>query len=110
MLENTWYSVISPESCSQILWRSWEHKEQAAEALKLTADHMLSFGLIDGIVPEPLGGAHTFPVEMVGILKQHIISTTSELMDIDRETLLNQRIEKYTNMGEYKIVDHSVEK
>lgn len=102
MLENTWYSVISPESCSQILWRSWDHKEQAAEALKLTADHMKSFGLIDGIVPEPLGGAHTFPEEMAEILKQHIQKTTEELIKLDHGTLLNQRIEKYTQMGEYK--------
>lgn len=102
MLENTWYSVISPESCSQILWRSWDHKEQAAEALKLTADHMKSFGLIDGIVPEPLGGAHTFPDEMVEILKKHIIKTTDELIGIDHKNLLSQRIDKYTHMGEYK--------
>ena len=103
MLENTWYSVISPESCSQILWRSWDHKEQAAEALKLTADHMLSFGLIDGIVPEPLGGAHTFPEEMVTILKNHIQDSTKQLIGIDHKTLLTQRIEKYTSMGEYNI-------
>lgn len=101
MLENTWYSVISPESCSQILWRSWDHKEQAAESLKLTADHMLSFGLIDGIVPEPLGGAHTFPEEMAGILKKHIVQSTQNLIGLDSETLLTQRIDKYSNMGEY---------
>lgn len=103
MLENTWYSVISPESCSQILWRSWDHKEQAAEALKLTADHMLSFGLIDGIVQEPLGGAHTFPEEMTEIFKQHLIKSTKELMGTDPQTLLTQRIDKYSKMGEYKV-------
>ena len=102
MLENTWYSVISPESCSQILWRSWDHKEQAAEALKLTADHMLSFGLIDGIVPEPLGGAHTFPEQMIEIFKKHLKNCTLELVGIDHRSLLDQRIQKYSGMGEYK--------
>ncbi|HLU93459.1 MAG TPA: acetyl-CoA carboxylase carboxyltransferase subunit alpha [Membranihabitans sp.] len=102
MLENTWYSVISPESCSQILWRSWDHKEQAAEALKLTADHMLSFGLIDGIVPEPLGGAHTFPEQMIEIFKNHLKKYTLELVGIDHSSLLDQRIQKYSGMGEYK--------
>jgi acetyl-CoA carboxylase carboxyl transferase subunit alpha len=73
MLENTWYTVISPESCSSILWRSWDHKEEAAaEALKLTPDHMLEFGLIDDIVKEPLGGAHTDPEKMAKTLKAHI--------------------------------------
>ena len=72
MLENTWYSVISPESCSSILWRSWDHKEEAAEALKLTADHMLEFGLIDDIIKEPLGGAHTDPDKMAKTLRAHI--------------------------------------
>lgn len=71
MLENTWYSVISPESCSSILWRSWEYKEQAAEALKLTAKDMLGFGLIDGIVKEPLGGAHKDEEWMYQELKNH---------------------------------------
>src|SRR5690606_32367661 len=102
MLENTWYSVMSPESCSQILWRSWDHKEQAAEALKLTADHMLSFGLIDGIVPEPLGGAHTFPEQMIEIFKNHLKKYTLELVGIDHSSLLDQRIQKYSGMGEYK--------
>jgi acetyl-CoA carboxylase carboxyl transferase subunit alpha len=103
MFENTWYSVISPESCSQILWRSWDHKEQAAEALKLTADHMKSFGLIDDIVPEPLGGAHTFPEEMAEIFKKHIIKSTEEVIGLEPDVLLKQRIEKYTNMGEYEV-------
>lgn len=69
MLENTWYTVISPESCSSILWRSWNFKEQAAEALKLTADHMKEFGLIDGIIYEPIGGAHSDPENMAITLK-----------------------------------------
>jgi acetyl-CoA carboxylase carboxyl transferase subunit alpha len=74
MLEYTWYSVISPESCSSILWHSWDYKEQAAEALKLDADNMLDFGLIDGIVREPLGGAHNAPEEMATSLKKHILA------------------------------------
>ena len=73
MLEYTWYTVISPESCSSILWRSWDHKQKAAEALKLTPDHMLNFGLIDGIIKEPLGGAHAAPEDMAKILKKHLI-------------------------------------
>jgi acetyl-CoA carboxylase carboxyl transferase subunit alpha len=101
MLENTWYSVISPESCSSILWRSWDYKETAAEALKLTADHMASFGLIDGIVKEPLGGAHSDPEQMAKALKKHIKTTLEELNQLDTETLINQRIDKYVKMGRY---------
>ncbi|MBK7232671.1 MAG: acetyl-CoA carboxylase carboxyltransferase subunit alpha [Saprospiraceae bacterium] len=101
MLENTWYSVISPESCSSILWRSWDYKETAAEALKLTADHMASFGLIDGIVKEPLGGAHSDPEQMAKSLKKHIKTTLEELNLLDTETLLNQRIDKYVKMGKF---------
>ncbi len=102
MLENTWYSVISPESCSSILWRSWDYKEQAAEALKLTADHMHSFRLIDGIVKEPLGGAHSAPEEMAKILKKHVKKTLSELQDMDAEERINARIRKYSDMGVYE--------
>ncbi len=101
MLENTWYSVISPESCSSILWRSWDHKEEAAEALKLTAEHMYKFGLIDGIVKEPLGGAHTFPDETVVILKQHLINQIQELRSLPVEQLIENRIEKFSQMGEF---------
>jgi len=101
MLENTWYSVISPESCSSILWRSWDHKEQAAEALKLTAEHMYSFGLIDGIIKEPMGGAHTDPEEMITILKNHILEAISELQKQTAEELVAARIEKYRHMGEF---------
>lgn len=104
MFENTWYSVISPESCSQILWRSWDHKEQAAEALKLTADHMKSFGLIDGIVKEPLGGAHTFPDTMAEIFKKHIMENIGELIKTEIPALISQRIDKYTSMGEYSTI------
>ncbi len=103
MLENTWYSVISPESCSSILWRSWDYKEQAAEALKLTADHMYEFGLIDGIIKEPLGGAHSQPEEMAKILKRHIKKTLQELIPLDPEERIRQRIEKYASMGVYEI-------
>jgi acetyl-CoA carboxylase carboxyl transferase subunit alpha len=99
MLENTWYSVISPESCSSILWHTWEHKERAAEALKLTAEHMLSFGFIDGIIPEPLGGAHVNPQQTAQTLKQELIKTLDELMHIPTDTLLQQRIEKFEKMG-----------
>jgi acetyl-CoA carboxylase carboxyl transferase subunit alpha len=102
MLENTWYSVISPESCSSILWRSWDYKEQAAEALKLTAHDMLHFGLIDGIVEEPLGGAHTDPVAMAKTIKNTIISQLTELGAIDPQERINQRINKFSSMGVFK--------
>ncbi|NND08260.1 MAG: acetyl-CoA carboxylase carboxyltransferase subunit alpha [Saprospiraceae bacterium] len=102
MFENTWYSVISPESCSSILWRSWDYKEQAAEALKLTSDHMLEFGLIDGIVKEPLGGAHTDPEAMAATLKKHLKQTISKLKKIEIEELIDMRIKKFRNMGKFQ--------
>lgn len=101
MLEYTWYTVISPESCSSILWRSWDYKEQAAEALKLTSDHMLEFKLIDGIVQEPAGGAHSEPEKMAKILKKHIKATVEELMQIPSDILVEQRIAKYEEMGKF---------
>jgi acetyl-CoA carboxylase carboxyl transferase subunit alpha len=101
MLEHTWYSVISPENCSTILWRSWEFKEQAAEALRLDADSMLSFGLIDGIVPEPVGGAHNAPEAMAITLKAHILKALAELNPQDAEERINARIDKYSQMGRY---------
>lgn len=101
MLENTWYSVISPESCSSILWRSWDYKEQAAEALKLTAEHMLEFKLIDGIIKEPLGGAHNAPEDMAKTLKKHLKKEIAELMDMTPEKRIKLRVEKYSRMGEY---------
>lgn len=104
MLENTWYSVISPESCSSILWRSWDHKEEAAEALKLTADHMLNFGLIDDIIKEPLGGAHTDPEKMSKLLKAHIKKEIAALQELDVEKRIDIRIDKYSNMGQYDII------
>lgn len=104
MFENTWYSVISPESCSSILWRSWDYKEQAAEQLKLTADHMLDFGLIDDIIKEPLGGAHTDPDKMAKTLRIHIKKELAELQQLSPEELINHRLEKYSEMGEFDIV------
>ncbi len=102
MLENTWYTVISPESCSSILWRSWDYKETAADALKLTADHMLSFGLIDDIVKEPVGGAHTDPKAMAKTLKSHIIQELQPLLAMNVDDRIVTRIEKYSKMGEYE--------
>ncbi len=107
MLENTWYSVISPESCSSILWRSWDYKEQAAEALKLTADHMLEFGLIDEIIKEPLGGAHKDPEKMAKLLKSHIKKEVIKLMEIPPDERIEQRVQKYANMGEHDILDEN---
>jgi acetyl-CoA carboxylase carboxyl transferase subunit alpha len=99
MLENTWYSVISPESCSSILWRSWDHKVTAAKALKLTADDMLKNKLIDGIIPEPLGGAHANRPEMFDTVKKTIIQHLIELSKLDKTELVNQRVEKFCSMG-----------
>jgi acetyl-CoA carboxylase carboxyl transferase subunit alpha len=99
MLENTWYSVISPESCSSILWRNWDNKERAAEALKLTATDMLSNQLIDGIIPEPLGGAHTNQLEAHMIVKEEIKNHLAQLDAIDPQTRIDQRIQKFCSMG-----------
>jgi acetyl-CoA carboxylase carboxyl transferase subunit alpha len=103
MLENTWYSVISPESCSSILWRSWDFKTTAAEALKLTAKDMLSNGLIDGIVPEPLGGAHRDPAAMFAALKTEILKHYRDLKDLDPIDRVALRMEKFSSMGVYEI-------
>ena len=99
MLENTWYSVISPESCSSILWRSWEYKEQAAEALKLTATDMKKLQLIDEIVREPSGGAHSNREKTFEIVKNKIVSNFAELEKLSPKDLVNQRMEKYAQMG-----------
>ena len=104
MLENTWYSVISPESCSSILWRSWEHKEKAAEALKPTPEDLLSFGIIDGIVKEPVGGAHSNPEEIAKTLKRTIIKNTEELETFTAEERITNRIEKYSRIGVYDVL------
>lgn len=99
MMQNTWYSVISPESCSSILWRSWDHKERAAEVLKLRAEDMLQNGLIDGIIEEPVGGAHQDPLAAAEELKSKIISDLAELKAKDVDTLVYERIDKFSNMG-----------
>ncbi len=101
MLEHTWYSVISPENCSTILWHSWDYKEQAAEALKLDAENMLQFGLIDGIVKEPMGGGHNAPEEMANTLKNHIKTELAKIVDQDPEERITARINKYSQMGHY---------
>ena len=102
MLENTWYSVISPESCSSILWRSWDYKEQAAEALKLTGKDMLKNKLIDGIIKEPLGGTHSHPDKMYKKLKTEIKRHITKLLEINHKERIDQRIDKFCNMGVYK--------
>lgn len=101
MLENTWYSVISPESCSSILWRNWDHKEEAAEALKLTAKDMLANKLIDGIIPEPLGGAHHDPDLMFQTVKNEILKQLDRLEKKSPEKLIQERIDKFSSMGAY---------
>ena len=102
MLENTWYSVISPESCSSILWRSWDYKEIAAEALKLTGKDMLKNKLIDGIIKEPLGGAHAEPEKMYKKLKTEIKRHISKLNELTPQQRVDNRIEKFCKMGVYK--------
>ena len=99
MLENSWYSVISPESCSSILWRSWEYKEQAAEALQLTAPDLKKQGIIDVIIPEPLGGAHRDHEQMARILKEALLHEVGALLKIKPERLVERRIEKFSKMG-----------
>ncbi|MCW2258794.1 MULTISPECIES: acetyl-CoA carboxylase carboxyltransferase subunit alpha [Sphingobacterium] len=99
MLEHTWYSVISPESCSSILWRSWDHKEKAAEALKLTSKDMLGNGLIDGIIKEPLGGAHQNPELAAELLKAKLVEDLAILIAKDEDVLVDERIAKFSKMG-----------
>ena len=99
MLNNAWYSVISPENCSTILWGNWDHKETAADALKLTATNMKGIGLVDEIIKEPLGGAHTFPEETFKIVKKAISRALKEFVDIEKDTLVHNRMEKFSNMG-----------
>ena len=102
MLENTWYSVISPESCSSILWRSWDHKEKAANALKLTAQDMLKNKLIDGIINEPSGGAHRNVNFIYESIKKNILKITKELESKNIEERIKERIVKFGNMGSFK--------
>jgi acetyl-CoA carboxylase carboxyl transferase subunit alpha len=99
MLENTWYSVISPESCSSILWRNWNNKEKAAEALKLTPKDMMENKLIDGIVPEPLGGAHTNPNQIFATVKEEIVKHLKTLEKMNAKKRIDERIEKFCAMG-----------
>ncbi|MBK8874849.1 MAG: acetyl-CoA carboxylase carboxyltransferase subunit alpha [Bacteroidetes bacterium] len=101
MLENTWYSVISPESCSSILWRNWDNKEKAAEALKLTATDMQDLKLVDGIVKEPLGGAHSNPEKMFQMVKSEIKKLLPKLLEMDPKIRVEKRIEKFCSMGVY---------
>lgn len=99
MMENSWYTVISPENCSTILWRSWDKKETAAEQLKLTASDMKNFGLVDDIIPEPLGGAHWDFMEAANILKAHIMPVIHQLKTIDAQKRCDDRIVKFGKMG-----------
>ena len=101
MMENTWYSVISPESCSSILWKSWEYKEQAAEALKLTSADMKRQKLVDDIIPEPLGGAHYDKATAFKTVEEYILKAFNELKDLSTTNLVAQRMDKYSKMGEY---------
>ncbi|MDO7171682.1 acetyl-CoA carboxylase carboxyltransferase subunit alpha [Mariniflexile sp. AS56] len=102
MLENTWYSVISPESCSSILWRSWEFKEQAADALKLTAIDMKKQKLVDEIIKEPLGGAHRDREKTFSAVSNAIVKTFDELKNLSPKDLVSNRMDKYSQMGVYK--------
>ncbi|MBK7604535.1 MAG: acetyl-CoA carboxylase carboxyltransferase subunit alpha [Saprospiraceae bacterium] len=105
MLENTWYTVISPENCSTILWHSWDYKIKAADELKLTPEHMFNFKLVDGIVMEPMGGAHADHDEMAEILKKHIATNLKELAKEGQKNMIKRRITKYRNMGKFKVKD-----
>lgn len=99
MMENTWYSVISPESCSSILWKTWEYKEQAAKALKLTAVDLMELNVIDGIIPEPKGGAHRNPKEAAALLKKQVNECLQRFGKLKSDAIVKQRIEKYSQMG-----------
>ncbi|MDO3693421.1 acetyl-CoA carboxylase carboxyltransferase subunit alpha [Wenyingzhuangia sp. chi5] len=102
MMENSWYSVISPENCSTILWRSWEFKEKAAAALKLTSKDMSALKLVDGVIPEPLGGAHSDRETTFKTVKETIVKLLAELQAKEIPEMVNERIEKYANMGVYE--------
>lgn len=102
MMENTWYSVISPESCSSILWKTWDYKEQAAAVLKLTAEDLKELKVIDGIIEEPLGGAHRDPDTAVSAVKKQVLSSLKRLKKQKPEKLIENRIEKYASMGEWQ--------
>lgn len=102
MMENTWYSVISPESCSSILWKSWEYKEKAADALKLTSTDMKKQKLVDEIIPEPLGGAHYDRANAFKSVEEYVLKAYDELKDLSITDLIEQRMDKYSKMGEFK--------
>jgi acetyl-CoA carboxylase carboxyl transferase subunit alpha len=104
MMENTWYSVISPESCSSILWKTWDYKEQAAAVLKLTAVDLEELKVIDGVIPEPLGGAHRNYDEASAALKKQLLQSLKRLKKLKPEKLIEQRIDKYAAMGEWQVV------
>ena len=104
MLENSWYTVISPENCSSTLWRSWDYKETAAEQLKLTSDYMSEFGLVDGVIPEPVGGAHWDYDQAAATLKQIIKKSLAELKKVSAEKRISQRIAKFEKMGNFEEV------
>ena len=108
MMENTWYTVISPESCSSILWRSWDKKETAAEQLRLTGTDMLNFGLVDDVVPEPLGGAHWDYDEAATLLKNYLSPAISELQQIPAQERVQKRIEKFGRMGFWEETNSSI--
>ena len=102
MFENSWYSVIAPESCSSILWRSWEYKERAAEALRLTAPDLVEQGIVDRIVPEPLGGAHRDPAAVGKTLKAILTEEIKKLSKMKPDKLIQARIQKFSRMGYWK--------
>jgi len=103
MMENTWFTVISPESCSSILWRSWDKKEVAAEQLKLTSDHMAEFGLVDDVIPEPPGGAHWNYAEAAHLVKESVLKHLAEVEQLSPQERIRKRIDKYGNMGFFDV-------
>tara|TARA_R110002096_G_scaffold425644_1_gene634435 strand:+ start:8593 stop:9549 length:957 start_codon:yes stop_codon:yes gene_type:complete len=104
MMENTWYSVISPESCSSILWKTWDYKEQAASVLKLTARDLKELKVIEGVIPEPLGGAHRNPDKSAELVKKQIVQSLKRLKKLKPNQLIEQRIEKYSSIGAFEVV------
>jgi len=110
MMENTWYSVISPESCSSILWKTWDYKEQAAAVLKLTAEDLEELNVIDGIIEEPLGGAHRKSDEAAAAVKKQLLTSLERLKKMSPEKLVEKRIDKYSKMGEWQEVSQKAKK
>ena len=110
MMENTWYSVISPESCSSILWKTWDYKEQAAAVLKLTAEDLNEMNIIDGIIEEPLGGAHRNPEKSAEAVRTQLLESLKRLKKMSAEKLVENRIEKYSKMGEWETASKAKKK